>query len=172
MAAVGCGAVAVLLRRRRVGMAAVVFAALWCALFVVVVGEEVAWGQRVFGTSVPALERVNDQGDVSLHNVGPGLALSNLGILGHLPGRRPQRPRGPVAGGHRRGWRVRPEFLPPPYVLPWFAMAAAFTAVRLVVAVAAGPGGQVQRGGRAHRGPRRRHHVPQAGPGDLAPSCC
>ena len=24
-----------------------------------------------------------------------------------------------------------PQFLPPPYVLPWFAMAAAFTAVRL-----------------------------------------
>ena len=32
-----------------------------------------------------------------------------------------------------RGWRVRPEFLPPPFVLPWFAMAAAFTAVRLVL---------------------------------------
>ena len=131
VAAVGCGVVAVLLRRRRTGLVAVALAALWCALFVVVVGEEVAWGQRVLGTSVPALERVNDQGDVSLHNVGPGLALSNLGILGvSLAGA----VSGPASRwlGARRGWRAGPEFLPPSYVLPWFAMAAAFTAVRVV----------------------------------------
>ena len=130
VAAVGCGAVAV--RVRRASVAAAAFAALWCALFVVVVGEEVAWGQRVLGVSVPALERANDQGDVSFHNVGPGLALSNLGILGiSLAGALS----GPAARrlGASRGWQVRPEFLPPPFVLPWFGMAAAFTAVRLVL---------------------------------------
>ena len=129
VAAVGCGAVAVLVRR--VSMPAAAFAALWSALFVVVVGEEMAWGQRVLGTSLPALERVNNQGDLTLHNVGPGLVLSNLGILGiSLAGALS----GPAARwlGARRGWRVRPEFLPPAFVAPWFAMAAAFTTVRLV----------------------------------------
>ncbi len=115
---------------RRVSVAAALVAAVWCAVFVVVVGEEVAWGQRVFGVSVPAIERVNDQGDVSLHNVGPGLALSNLGILGiSLAGALSR----PAAGwwSDRRGHPVRPDFLPPSFVGPWFAMAAAFTAVRL-----------------------------------------
>ena len=129
VAAVGCGAVAILVRR--VSVAAAIFAALWCALFVVVVGEEVAWGQRVFGTSVPALERVNDQGDVSLHNVGPGLALSNLGILGISLAGALSRPAARRLGAVR-GLRVRPEFLPPTFVVPWFGLAAAFTAVRLV----------------------------------------
>ncbi|HEX7277812.1 MAG TPA: hypothetical protein VF244_10600 [Acidimicrobiales bacterium] len=139
VAAAGCGAVAVSVRR--VSRAAAVIAALWCALFVVVVGEEVAWGQRVLGVSVPAIERVNDQGDVSLHNVGPGLALSNLGILGIALAGALSRPAarwwatgGGGGGGHGAGRparTVRPEFLPPSFVGPWFALAAAFTAVRL-----------------------------------------
>jgi hypothetical protein len=131
-AVAGAGCLAVALSVRRVSVAAAVLAALWGALFVVVVGEEVAWGQRVFGVSVPALEAANHQGDVSLHNVGSGLALSNLGILGiSLAGALS----GPVARrvGAIRGRRVAPEFLPPTFLGPWFALAAAATAVRLLL---------------------------------------
>ncbi len=129
-AVAGAGCLAIAVSVRRVNVAAAVFAALWCALFVVVVGEELAWGQRLFGVSVAAVERANDQGDVSLHNVGPGLALSNLGILGISLAGALSRPVARVAAA-RRGWELRSELLPPPFVVPWFAMAAAFTAVRL-----------------------------------------
>jgi hypothetical protein len=129
VAGAGCLAVAVTLRRENVAAAG--FAALWCALFVVVVGEELAWGQRLFGVSVAAVERANDQGDVSLHNVGPGLALSNLGILAISLAGALSRPAARLVAA-RRGWTLRSALLPPSFVVPWFAMAAAFTAVRLV----------------------------------------
>ena len=128
LAAVGCGAVAVWLRRA--SRPAAVVAVLWCALFTIVVGEEVAWGQRLFDVSIPALERVNDQGDVSLHNVGPGLALSNLGILGISLVGALSRPAARWWADHR-GPSVPPGFLPPAFLVPWFGLAAAFTAVRL-----------------------------------------
>jgi hypothetical protein len=107
-------------------------AGLAAALFVVVVGEELSWGQRLFGLSVPAVERINDQGDISLHNVGTGLTLSQLGILGvamagvllpvltRLVARR--RPRSMLA-----------TFRPPPFLAVWFATAAAFTLARLLL---------------------------------------
>ncbi len=129
VAAAGLGAVAVLIRG--VSVAGAVAAALGCALFVVVVGEELAWGQRALGVSVPAIERVNDQGDVTLHNVGPGLELSNLGIVGLALAGALARPAA-RRWADRAGRQVRKEFLPPTFLTSWFAMVAAVTAVRVV----------------------------------------
>lgn len=128
VAAVGCAAVAVNLRR--LSVAGAVVATFWCAVFVVVVGEEFAWGQRAFGVRVAAVERANDQGDLSLHNIGPGLALANLGSLGVATAGAIGRPaaRWWMA---RRGRQVRPDLLPPRFLTPWFAMAAAYFALRV-----------------------------------------
>ncbi|MGY1604678.1 hypothetical protein [Geodermatophilus sp. SYSU D00815] len=47
---------------------------LWAAplavLSVLVAGEEVSWGQRIFGISTPEeLDRINEQGEFNLHNI-------------------------------------------------------------------------------------------------------
>lgn len=45
---------------------------LWCyaLLFLFVAGEEISWGQRVFGIETPAaLARSNVQGELNLHNI-------------------------------------------------------------------------------------------------------
>lgn len=130
--AAAAGFLVVAARLRRRDTAAAVAAALACAVFLVVIGEELSWGQRLFGVSVPAVERVNDQGDVSLHNVGSGLTLSQLGMLGVA-----------TAGlalpalsrlvARRRPDSILAGFRPPPFLAIWFATAAAFTLARLVL---------------------------------------
>lgn len=45
-------------------------------------GEEVSWGQRIFGWETPReLIEVNDQGETNLHNIGIVLQLTNLAML-------------------------------------------------------------------------------------------
>ena len=50
---------------------------------VFIAGEEISWGQRIFGWATPPeLETVNNQGESNLHNVGSVLKIFNLVILG------------------------------------------------------------------------------------------
>jgi len=130
VAAAACLALARSMRRRNA--AGAIAAVVGCAFFTVVVGEELAWGQRLFHVTVPALERVNDQGDVSLHNVGAGLTLSQVGMLAVALAGLLSRP---AIGwlDRRRGRSTPSELLTPLFVAPWFALAAAFTAARLLV---------------------------------------
>lgn len=45
-------------------------------------GEEISWGQRVFGWETPQeLIDVNDQGETNLHNIGIVLQLTNLAMF-------------------------------------------------------------------------------------------
>lgn len=45
-------------------------------------GEEVSWGQRVFGWETPQeLLDVNDQGETNLHNIGIFLDITNLAMF-------------------------------------------------------------------------------------------
>jgi hypothetical protein len=45
-------------------------------------GEEISWGQRVFGWETPQeLMDVNDQGETNLHNIGIMLQLTNLAMF-------------------------------------------------------------------------------------------
>ena len=130
LAAVGFVALAAVLRSRsRLGTLAAVGGAL---LFAVVIGEELSWGQRHWDVRLAAVERVNDQGDLTLHNVGAGLALSNLGLLGvGLAGTAaPFLHR--VEAVRRRVPGVA-EFRPPAWLAGWFGAAAAFTVARLTV---------------------------------------
>ena len=49
---------------------------------VVVAGEEISWGQRIFGWGTPAaLEDVNHQGEANIHNIGVVQRAFNLGEL-------------------------------------------------------------------------------------------
>ena len=130
LAALGFAALAVVLRgRSRFGALAAVGGAL---LFAIVIGEELSWGQRHWDVRLAAVERVNDQGDLTLHNVGAGLALSNLGLLGvAMAGAAAPfvhrvdavRRRVPAVTGYR----------PPLWLAGWFGAAAAFTVARLTV---------------------------------------
>lgn len=46
-------------------------------------GEEISWGQRIFGWATPeALEDINNQGESNIHNIGSLLKVFNLAVLG------------------------------------------------------------------------------------------
>lgn len=57
-------------------------ALVFCGIAMVgVLGEELAWGTRLTGTSVEFVESRNLQGDSTLHNLGGGLETSFVGIV-------------------------------------------------------------------------------------------
>ncbi|MFP5317605.1 MAG: hypothetical protein ACLGI2_04850 [Acidimicrobiia bacterium] len=130
VAAVGFAVLAALVRdRTRLGALAAVGGAV---LFGIVIGEELSWGQRHWDVRLAAVERVNDQGDLTIHNVGAGLALSNLGLLAvavagtaapFVHRMEAVRRRLPTVRGYR----------PPVWLAGWFGTAAAFTLARLTV---------------------------------------
>lgn len=45
-------------------------------MVIVVIGEELAWGTRLFGSGAEVIQRHNEQGDTTLHNLGGGLETS------------------------------------------------------------------------------------------------
>ncbi len=56
-----------------VAMVAVIFTA----------GEEISWGQRIFGWMTPgALDDINNQGETNIHNIGSLLKIFNVVIMG------------------------------------------------------------------------------------------
>lgn len=70
-------------------------------LSVLIAGEEISWGQRIFGIDTPEfLRNVNHQGETTLHNIGPlqgamfhevaGVLLQILMITSALKNRLPQ----------------------------------------------------------------------------------
>ena len=85
---------------------------LWAALFaggalaaILVVGEEISWGQRLFAIATPeGFQEVNNQGEMNLHNVRGVLKPLNFvvmigsGLGFALPI--------VVAGARERGWRM------------------------------------------------------------------
>ena len=69
-----------LLRSDRRGFAAAYLAVALGAF--VVAGEEISWGQRVFGVETPeSLEELNRQGEIGVHNIFGVETIFNLGLL-------------------------------------------------------------------------------------------
>jgi hypothetical protein len=106
---------------------------------VFVAGEEVSWGQRIFGWATPEdLEDVNRQGETNIHNIGIVLRLFNFGTMAValaaiiLPILR------------WTVWRDRPRSVARYVLIPPFALASAFAipffyrAYRLVLLPEAG----------------------------------
>jgi hypothetical protein len=60
-------------------------ALLWAAFVlagIFIVGEEISWGQRLFGFETPdVLEEINRQDEANLHNIGRTLTVFNIGIF-------------------------------------------------------------------------------------------
>ncbi len=101
---------------------------------VFVAGEEISWGQRIFGWLTPgALEDINNQGETNIHNIGPLLKILNLIIMAVAF----------VAAGlpllRWSSWRDRARSLagyaliPPAALIPAFGMEFSYRAVRLLV---------------------------------------
>jgi hypothetical protein len=123
-----------LVRRREWAWAAL-FAAGAAGVFLVA-GEEISWGQRLFGLETPAgFQGVNTQGELNLHNVRGVLRVVNLatligaGVLTALP---------LVLAGFRavglpiwdRAWRV----VPPIALVSAFLLPFGYRLLRLVTA--------------------------------------
>ena len=100
---------------------------------VFVAGEEISWGQRVFGWLTPgALDDINNQGETNIHNIGSLLKILNLIIMAvalvalSLPVLR------------WSVWRDRARSLagyaliPPAALIPAFGMEFSYRAVRLL----------------------------------------
>jgi hypothetical protein len=114
-----------------IGVAAVVF---------VVAGEEISWGQRIFGFVTPAaLEAVNHQGETNIHNIGliqrvfnfAELAVGLYGVAASLiwtSGRLPPSVRA----------SDRFLFVPPIFLLTFFLLPLAYRLGRLVLLPDAG----------------------------------
>lgn len=126
-AAVG---VAMRLRSRGSSLAALAFGA-FAAGCLFIAGEEIAWGQRLFGFGTPErLAEINEQGEVTVHNIDTAQQLfSRFVLVAGLYGaatpwllRLRGRPAGPAA-----------LFVPPLAVSSAFAAAAAYKLTRLLV---------------------------------------
>ena len=110
-------------------------ALLW-ALFAVgcflIAGEEIAWGQRIFGLETPeALDEVNHQGQITVHNIrkvqdGFNLVFIAAGIYGVASAVL-------VRGRRRPGERGVLELLTPPLFLSsLFLIVVGYKSVRLL----------------------------------------
>lgn len=130
-AAVFGAALAARLWRERARWPALAYVA-FAAACVFIAGEEIAWGQRIFGIETPeALERVNEQGEVTLHNVEGVLVFFNAGMLlvglagTVLPWLAPR-----VEALRERPWRL---FVPPRFLTTAFFVMFAYKAIRFTV---------------------------------------
>lgn len=104
--------------------------AAYAAACTFIAGEEISWGQRIFGIETPEkLEDINLQGETTLHNIEGVLFWFNLGML--LVGLY-----GAVAPivARRNGtpvrWYVPPLFLSPCFALTFLYKLLRFTVVR------------------------------------------
>ncbi len=133
----GTGVVAALVAmnryRRRLKGQGVLWTGLAIAMLVIV-GEEIAWGQRILGLETPEiLERINNQDEITVHNIGRVLTIFNLvlfvasvyAILAEWIQRRWN-----IAGRFRDGDRL---YVPPFFLAGLFAVMVAYRFTRSIL---------------------------------------
>ena len=94
-------------------------------------GEEIAWGQRLLGLETPEdLARINDQGEITAHNISTALTVFNtlmlvVGLYGAVAWAMRTR-----AGRHVRTFDL---FVPPFFLAPAFFVLFAYRLIRFTV---------------------------------------
>lgn len=97
-------------------------------------GEEISWGQRIFGLGTPtALETINHQGELNVHNIKPvqrafGFVVLFAGAYGTLLPIFKER-----AVEFMKNWAWAPLLVPPFCLVPAFFMPFAYRAFRVLV---------------------------------------
>ncbi len=122
-----------LLNDRRVGWGLVYLTGAAAAIFIL--GEEISWGQRIFGWATPEeLEEINRQGETNIHNIGTLLLAFNLvmmvaALLAAVV---------PIVWYRMAAGRTRSAteslFIPPLFLVPGFALAFGYRFLRFVIA--------------------------------------
>jgi hypothetical protein len=125
-------AVAVRLSRTGRGGWAILFA-LVCAGAIVIAGEEISWGQRIFGWITPQdLAGINKQGETNLHNLGGTLRILNFGMM-VAAGFLTLAPIALVLSGGRQRWGAWVDYLVPPlFLVTWFVLTFGYRTYRFV----------------------------------------
>jgi hypothetical protein len=99
-----------------------------------IAGEEISWGQRLFGFRTPdELDKINEQGETTLHNITGALASINtvmflIGVVGTLLPIADRRYGTAAKLGHGADL-----FIPPMFLASAFATVAAFRFARATV---------------------------------------
>lgn len=115
----------------------------WAAFFAigaivafVIAGEEISWGQRIFGLATPdALQGVNTQGESNLHNVRGVLRTINFawmigsGLLTALP---LAAALASLTWGRSLPWATAYRVIPPLALVPAFAIPFAYRFARFI----------------------------------------
>jgi hypothetical protein len=114
---------------------------LWAGLFaggtlaaVLIVGEEISWGQRLFAIATPEhLEAVNTQGEINVHNVRGVLRTLNFAVMigAGLAVALPL----VLVGAHELGWQAPSKvyrIVPPLALVTAFAIPFAYRFMRFV----------------------------------------
>jgi hypothetical protein len=133
--AAGLSALALSVNRSRSGHPFQGAAYAICALgLLFVTGEEIAWGQRIFGLSTPeALREINTQDELTLHNIENVLGVLNtvMLLIGLFGVAAPALNR--YVKVERFGDDARFLFVPPFFLVPSFFVLFAYKLVRLTV---------------------------------------
>ena len=101
---------------------------------VVISGEEISWGQRIFGFQAPdALRRINEQDEMTFHNITGVLLIFNIGMLLASLYSVVAEPIGRRLHVAERWPSAEVLFMPPLFLSAAFAVMAVFRVVRLTV---------------------------------------
>jgi hypothetical protein len=101
---------------------------------VFIIGEEISWGQRIFGWATPdELAELNRQGETNIHNIGITLMVFNLLLMAAAAVAVVL----PVAYRRRSGTRAMTfaemALIPPLFVAPGFVIAFTYRLIRITL---------------------------------------
>ena len=105
-----------------------------CIGLVAVAGEEISWGQRLIGFEAPdAIREINDQDEMTFHNITGVLLLFNVGLLLASLYAMVADPIGRRLGLWARWRDADLLFAPPQFLAAAFGVMAVFRALRMTV---------------------------------------
>jgi len=97
-------------------------------------GEEISWGQRILGFEAPeALREINEQDELTVHNISGVLLAFNLGMLVTSLYAMVAEPIARLIRISDRWPHATFLFAPPLFLAPAFAVTAGFRLLRLIV---------------------------------------